>query len=236
MPAAPSATQRATLATCDCTQASHTHGTRDMYGYHRCGCTPCGDANRDYNRRAAKYKPRREMVDAELVRARVAVLQAAGLTVLEIAGLAAINSKVIDYAVHGRKGRKPRTVQASTLRALEAISYRDAATVQRSDGRPVNGDIPRRQVQALHSIGWGTHEIAVRIDATPETVRRLLKGYMTTEVLRRRIETAYQELRTATPPAETCEEKTRVSRARRIARENGWTVDTAEDHRYPAAA
>lgn len=107
------------LPVCAYKQASvpHEHGTRGMYGYHKCRCSPCCDANREYNSQASRYRARREMVDAELVRARIRKLRTAGLTVAEIADLCAANAKVIDYAVNGRKGKLPQTVQASTFRA-----------------------------------------------------------------------------------------------------------------------
>jgi hypothetical protein len=224
------------LAICNCRKANHEHGTRDMYGYHRCKCAPCAEANREYNRQSARYKPRRAMVDAELVRQRVAVLRAAGLTVAQIADFCAVSPKVIDYAVKGRKGRLPKLVQASTLQSLNAIRYTDVAAAERPEGRPVNGDTPRRQVQSLHSIGWGSREIAARIGATPETVRRLLKGYMTTELLRRRIDSLYTELRQTPAPQRTPQEKASASHAIRRARENGWTPETAEDREYAMVA
>jgi hypothetical protein len=203
-----------------------------MYGYHRCRCVPCGDANREYNRQTAKHRKRREMVDADLVRARIAKLRAAGLTIVEIADLCAVNAKVIDFAVNGRKGKKPRTVQASTFRALNAIKYKDIATLEKPAGRKVDGDTARRQIQSLHSFGWGPYEIGARAGATDATLNRILKGYMTTEELSSRISQVHAELHGTDAPTGTPAQRTRATKARNRALANGWTRDTATDHEY----
>lgn len=203
-----------------------------MYGYHHCRCTPCGDANREYNRQAAKYRPRREMVDADLVRARIAKLRAAGLTVAEIAGLCAVHPKVIDYAIKGRNGRKPKTVKASTFRALNAIRHKDVATLERPAGRKVPGDSARLQVQSLHSIGWCGREIASRAGIHDSTISSLLAGNGITEDARVRIDRIYAELHSTCPPLETAAQRARATVARNRALANGWTTDTATDHEY----
>lgn len=232
MPSSPRATAPVDLAVCRCPLASHQHGTRDMYGYHRCRCTPCGDANREYNRQAAKYKPRREMVDADLVRARIAKLRAAGLTITEIADLCAVNAKVIDFAINGRKGKKPRTVQASTFRALNAIRHSDVAAVEKPRGRKVDGDLPRRQIQSLHSFGWGPYEIGSRVGATEATLNRILKGFMTTAELSAKIGQVHEDLHGTDAPVGTPAQRTRDTKARNRALANGWTCDTATDSEY----
>ena len=74
-PSRPSATDETDLAVCNCRKASHDHGTRDMYGYHRCRCLPCRAANRDYFRSTAHLTRSREWADAEPVRQRIQELQ-----------------------------------------------------------------------------------------------------------------------------------------------------------------
>lgn len=214
---------------CDCETGNHEHGTRPMYNYHRCRCAPCKNANNDYHRRAKKYRPRREMVDADLVRARIQQLRTAGVTVAEMADMCAVNINVIHFAIRGRRGRKPRTVQASTLTALNAIRHKDVAAVVRPRGRRVNGDIPRRQIQSLQSLGWSSHEIATRAGVTTDTVNRVLKGHMTTENLRGSIDSLNRDLRLIQPPLGTPEERYRAMRAKRRAAANGWTAYSAED-------
>lgn len=232
MPSSPHSTSPTVLAICNCSKASHEHGTRDMYGYHRCRCIPCGDANRDYNRQANKHRKKREMVDADLARARIAKLRAAGLTITEIAGMCAVNPKVIDFAIHGRNGKRPKTVQASTFRALNAIGHKDLVTVEKPAGRKVDGDLPRRQLQSLHSFGWGPYEIGARVGATDATLNRILKGFMTTEDLRARIEKVHADLHGTEAPLDTPTKRTRATKARNRALANGWTCDTATDREY----
>lgn len=40
---------------CDCTKSRHVHATAVMYQEHRCGCTPCGDAFREYRAKRLGY-------------------------------------------------------------------------------------------------------------------------------------------------------------------------------------
>jgi hypothetical protein len=226
----------AVLPVCECPKASHVHGTRDMYGYHRCRCIPCQEANREYNRRSSALKPKREMADANLARARIEALRAAGITLAEIAALCAVNTTVIQFALYGRNGRKPEKVKATTLHALEAISYRDAATLDKPAGRKVDGDIPRRQIQALHSLGWSGEAISQRAATSPSNISWLLSGHGTTEEVRTAIARVYEELRDTTAPTTNPSERSQASRARNRAAANGWTAETAEDHLYTAYA
>ncbi|MBO1269461.1 hypothetical protein J1902_16055 [Arthrobacter sp. PO-11] len=234
MPFSPYATEPADLAVCRCTQAvqPHEHGTRGMYNYHRCRCTPCREANLEYSRQSTKHRPRREMVDAGLVRSRITELRAAGLTVLQISNLSGIHAKVIEFAMKGRNGKKPKTVKASTFRALNAISYKDAEGAEKRRGRIVNGDIPRRQLQSLHSLGWCGSEIATRIGANASTISHLLAGNGITEDYRARIDRLYAELHGTNAPQETANERRSATVARNRALANGWTSDTATDHEH----
>lgn len=234
MPSSPSALAPTDLAVCDCTMAAapHQHGERGMYNYHRCRCTPCGDANREYNRRSNQHRKRREMVDADLVRARIAKLRESGLTVAEIADLCAVNAKVIEFAIKGRNGKLPKTVQATTFRALNAISFKDIASLQKPGGRKVDGTVPRLQVQSLHSFGWCGSEIASRIGFTASTISSLLAGNGITEEVRAGIDRLYTQFHGTTPPLDTPAQRARATVARNRALANGWTADTATDHEY----
>lgn len=224
------------LPLCECLKASHTHGTRDMYGYHRCRCVPCTEANREYSRRSSALKPKREMADANLARARIEALRNAGMTMAEIAALCGVNAKVIQFALYGHKGRKPERITASTLRALEAISYRDAAALEKPSGRKVDGDIPRRQIQSLQSLGWSGKAIADRAGTAETNLSWLLSGHGTSEDVRAAIANVYQELRGTPAPENTPSERSQASRARNRAAAKGWTAETAEDHLYSAYA
>lgn len=224
------------LPVCACPIARHEHGTRDMYGYHKCRCTPCSEANLDYNRRSSALKPKREMADADLARVRIDALRKAGMTTAEIARLCGVHAKVIDFARLGHNGRKPEKVKASTLRALEAISYRDIMSLPKPAGRKVDGDLPRRQIHSLHSLGWSGRAIAERAGTAHTNISWLLAGHGTTEEVRVAVEYAYNELRLTPPPEDTAAARSQANRARNRATAEGWSIDTASDHEYASAA
>ncbi|WP_139187278.1 hypothetical protein [Pseudarthrobacter chlorophenolicus] len=234
MPSSPCATAPTALAICNCKRARkrHEHGEYGTYKYHRCRCAPCKWANAEYNRLAKQHRSRREMVDADLVRARVAKLREAGITVLEMAELCAMSPKVLNYAVNGRGGRKPKKVQASTFRALNAIGFKDIASLDRPGGRPVNGDVSRSQVQSLYSFGWPSSMIAQRIGVSRHSIKALLAGQNITEAARAAIDSFYAEVRGTEPVLSTPSERAASTAARNRAIANGWTADTATDHEY----
>jgi IS30 family transposase len=176
------------------------------------------------------------MADAAPVRARIGALRTAGLTVAEIAGLCGVHPKVVEFAQLGRNGRLPLKVKASLARALEAISYRDAAAVEVPPMRQVDGDLPRRQVQSLHALGWSGRLIAAAAGTAPSNISSLLTGHGTTEKVRAAVASAYEDLRLAAPPETTPSERSQAARARNRAAASGWTPDTAEDHEYARAA
>lgn len=203
-----------------------------MYTYHRCRCVPCRESNAEYCRQANKHRKRREMVDADLVRARISKLRSAGLTVAEIAGLCGMSEKVLGFAMNGRGGKKPKMVQASTFRALNAISFKDIASMERPGGRRVDGDVPRRQVQSLYSFGWSSAVMAERIGVSGSTIKALLAGQNVVEAVRAGIDALHSELHGTTPPLNTPAERARATTARNRALANGWTADTATDYEY----
>jgi hypothetical protein len=222
------------LPVCDCKRAGtqHEHGTRLMYAYHRCRCAPCTSANTEYDRQAKAHKPRITMADGDRVRARIAELRAAGLLMVEIADLCAVNPKVLDYAVYGRNGRPPATVRQSTLDALLAIRHKDIVSVEIPPGRRVDGASARRQVQSLHAFGWGSSVIAQRTGAAPSSISHLLSGSGLLEELRLKIDALYNELHGVEAPVATVLDRKRSTHAKTKAAAHGWTADTASDFEY----
>jgi hypothetical protein len=233
----PTAIATVTLAVCDCRKTTHEHGTRGMYGYHRCRCTPCGDANREYNRQADRHKPRRAMVDGSLVRARMQVLSKAGMTRAEMAEMCGMRPSSLDYAVYGRNGRPPAKVLASTLAALNAIRYRDILAIKPTPGRKLDGTVPRLQVQALYSQGWAAPAIAPYADGIKASaITNLLRGTGVSARAGAAIDAAYRQLHGTTPPQVTDRQRASSSSARNRALAHGWTADMAEVLEYAAAA
>lgn len=235
-------TKPVVLPACSCTRASetHEHGTRGMYAVHGCHCQPCRAANahysRNYTRPERRGKPTAQMADADLARERIASLRAAGMTMAEIAYCCAVSPSVLDHAVYGRNGRPPAKVRATTVAALNAVTYKDAQVLDLKAGRKVDPDIPRRQVQSLYSLGWRATDIAARGGIKATSITSLLRGNGCIEKVRAGIDTAYAQVRGTVPPETTPSEKAQANRARNEAAANGWTVDTAEDHLYATAA
>jgi hypothetical protein len=219
---------------CDCVRVKkrHEHGEYNTYVYHRCRCVLCKAAKAENSRIERRHRRRVEMVDADLVRARVARLRTAGLTVADIAALAGISTQVLDYSIYGRGGTKPKLVRASTFKALNSIGFKDIAALELPTGRQVDGDIPRRQVQSLYALGWSSALIAERIGFNRHTIKALLAGRNVRESLRVAIDAFYTEVQGTSPVLTTPSERAGSTAARNRALANGWTADTATDHEY----
>lgn len=217
------------LPVCDCPRASHVHGTRDMYGYHRCPCTPCKAANRDYHRATAHLTTRNQWVPAEPARRRVLLLREAGLSIEVIAEMCAIHPSQLRFLIRGPRGRVVQRVYASTLAALNGITYRDVAAVQIPPGTFVDAAGARRQLQALTAAGWSMAAVAQRTGLYRGTLKDILNGTGTREHTRLRIDAAYQELQSAPPPLATRHDRSAAGAARARAAANGWTTRLADD-------
>ncbi|MEH0110516.1 hypothetical protein V6N00_12470 [Tersicoccus sp. MR15.9] len=233
MPASPTATTPAARAVCDCS-ADHQHGTRDMYGYHRCRCVPCASANLEYGRRATAHRRRREMADAVPVRARLHELRIAGFHMRTIAEVTGINAKVLDYVLTGRKGRLPLRVSAIHARAILAVGYRDFNAQTLTAGSKVSGDATAVRVQAMVAAGWTVRYLASEGGVSESTLFRILGGNGTTCDVERAVASLYARLRGKAPEANTIAEAQALIRSQVRAAKHGWTPGMAED--LPAAA
>lgn len=217
------------LPVCACPRATHVHGTRDMYGYHRCRCIPCQGANRDYCRATAHLTTRHDWVPAEPARRRVMLLKEAGLSIKAMADLCGVAPSQLQFLIRGPKGRVVQRVLASTLAALNAITYRDVAAVEIPAGTFVDADTPRRQLQALTAAGWSMAAAARATGLYRGTLIDILNGTGTREAMRLRIDAAYRQLHGSTPPTATRHERSAAGAALARAAANGWTIHQAED-------
>lgn len=213
-----------TLPVCDCPRARHDHGTRDMYGYHRCRCVPCQDANRDYYRTTAHLTRKHKWADAEPARRRVLLLREAGLSIKAMAHLSGVSASQLSFLVRGPQGRTVQRVYATTLAALNAITYRDVAAVEIPAGTYVDAGAARRQLQALTAAGWSMAAVAQRSGVHRTTLIDILNGGGTREGIRSRIQEAHTALRGTPPPASTRYERSAAGSARARAATNGWTI------------
>lgn len=236
MPSSPTAAGATELAVCDCPKASHEHGTRDMYGYHKCRCVPCAAANRDYYRSTSHLTRTKKWANAELARKRILQLRGAGLTMDAMAGLCGVHVSTLQYILNGPGGRTVQRILASTLEALNAISYKDVASRPISKDTRVDGTVPRLQTMALHAVGWCAEDLSSQSGISVQTFNKLLRGFGTTEEMRQRIDALYNRLLKTVPPQSAPLQRIRVRRALRKATENGWTPDMAERLDYDEAA
>jgi AraC-like DNA-binding protein len=200
-----------------------------MYGYHCCRCVPCTEANRDYYRTTAHLTTRNQWVPAEPARRRVLLLREAGLSIKAMADLCGVYPSQLQFLIRGPKGRVVQRVYASTLAALNAITYRDVATVEIPAGTFVDADIPRRQLQALTAAGWSMAAVARATGLYRGTLKDILNGTGTREAMRLRINAAYQELHGTPPPSATRQERSAAGAARARAATNGWTTRMADE-------
>jgi lambda repressor-like predicted transcriptional regulator len=207
-----------------------------MYGYHKCRCTPCAGANRNYYRATSHLTRTRKWASAELARKRILHLRDAGLTMDAMADFCGVHVSTLQYILSGPGGRTVQRILASTLDALNAISYKDLAGRTISKDTKIDGTVPRLQTKALHASGWCSDDLSARSGISVQTFNKLMRGFGTTQDMRQRIDVLYQELRRTVPPQAEPLQQIRVRRALRKAKANGWTADMAEDSGYAEAA
>ncbi|WP_139187277.1 hypothetical protein [Pseudarthrobacter chlorophenolicus] len=236
MPSSPTAAGPTDLAECDCPKARHDHGTRDMYGYHKCRCTPCAAASRDYYRSTAHLTRTKKWASAELARQRIIQLRAAGLTMDAMADLCGVRVSNLHYILSGPGGRTVQRILASTLDSLNAISYKDVAGRPISKDTRVDGAVPRLQTMALHAAGWCSEDLSSRSGISVQTFNKLMRGSGTTHEMRQRINVLYNRLHGTVPPEAEPLQRIRVRRALRKAEANGWTPGMAQSLDYEEAA
>jgi hypothetical protein len=217
---------------CDCVRTKHEHGHYITYKYHRCRCPECTEANTEYCRQTRLHRKRIPMADATAARERVAELRTAGLLVTDIATLCGLSPDGLDFLIYGHKGRKAIKILATTMNALQAISYRDILSLELPGTRRVDGAMARRQVQALHAYGWTASVLASRIGASRSSMSMLLSGHGIREDLRVRIDAIYGELHRTEAPVSTSAERARSTVAKAKASANGWTTDIVHDAEY----
>jgi transposase-like protein len=116
--------------------------------------------------RRAKFGYRCSYVDAEPVRAHIAVLREAGMGLRHIARVAGINRKVIQYIVRGRpergSGPNKRVTEATSAAILAvAVPQRDRDAVAGGDLVDAVGTV--RRLQALVAWGYPREHLGIQL-------------------------------------------------------------------------
>lgn len=139
------------------------HGSYVKYTVERCGCQPCRDAKRNYERRRqhAIHRPDEAWVPyvpVGPVRRHLLDLQAAGVghkTVADLAGLSPSAVGKILYPSRYRGMGTSKRVRAETARRILAVTVDQAAGAQKIDAAPT-----WRLLDELITKGWPKARLA----------------------------------------------------------------------------
>lgn len=156
------------------------HGELSGYKIHRCRCSDCVQANRDYEtehrRRRRAGLPTTNRIDGDQVRAHVMALHNAGLTRARIATAAGVKLGWLHHVMTGRPGDgivPSRRVDAVSGRRVLALPIPDQVL---ATDKPVPGDGARWRAGALVAIGYPPRWQAARIGMANSHYREWLFG------------------------------------------------------------
>jgi hypothetical protein len=202
------------------------HGTLSGYKIHRCRCTPCRAANRDYNDRYNRlnaYGRWAPLVDAAPVRQHVNQLRAKGLGAARIAQLAGVGTATVQHLVWRHHSGRPPTkrLRPHVAQALLAVK---ADTSALADGAFVNAAGTRRRIQALAAFGWSIAEQARRLNRGIRNFNDLLTQQLVTVRTAREVAELYEQMSATPPPAGMVR-----TRTRRMAANREWAPPLAWD-------
>lgn len=196
-----------------------------MYDRHKCTCPPCAARKTADGRAGMPLK--HAWVDPGPVRERIALLRAAGLTLDSIADLSAVHMTQIRALLVTRGKTALKKVRADTAAALDAISFRDVASVPVPARARVAAGSALLQLQALHCHGWTVETIAAHSTLNAGPLYRIMGGAgLITEELRLRIDAVHRDLSGHRAPHTTELERARAARAQAKAAALNWTTDT----------
>lgn len=217
------------------------HGTRTRYvdGPDEndqpgpCRCDDCREANR-VEQAAGRLRRLRQqwgaeppsMVDAEPVRAHVRRLQATGIGWKRIASAAGVPESSMSTLLFGARSRPPsRRVKAATAERILALEPDGLL----ADGAVVDAAGTRRRVQALVAVGYTISAVGRHLGIAPTNMVTLLRQQHVTERRARAVRELYGRLWDQAPPAASRAQRGAVTRARAMARRNGWPPPAAWD-------
>jgi lambda repressor-like predicted transcriptional regulator len=211
----------------DCTHpnAHHEHGTRNAYTLDGCRCYPCGLAASLYKADLAERSARGDTAlrESTEVRAHVAELQAAGLSLRAISAMSGVNYCTVRNLVAGRLPRvRPATAARLTAVAINGV-------LDQVDSGRINSTGTRRRLQALMRAGWPVQQIAAQAEVHRGALDRVLRGGLVTITAARAVALAYDRLWNSAPDVSTPEQAAAVRRAQRRAEAAGWAPAMAWD-------
>jgi transcriptional regulator with XRE-family HTH domain len=195
-----------------------THGTRASY-VKGCKCAECRTANSRYSKLQA-YRSAAGismLVDAEPIKAHVAMLREAGIGRRTIAMRAGVSQTVVDRLV-GINTEKPcYRVRPATARRILSVQPGDVAR-----GSILDTTGTSRRLRALVAIGWTQTELARRIGWSVCNLNSVVMARRPSVTVgtARMVAAMYDELSMTPGPS---------ARARTLAARHGWLPPLAWD-------
>ena len=177
------------------------HGTKAKYVIERCGCEPCRQANRAYERARihAMHRPDEAWVPyvpAGPVRRHLEALQAQGVghkTVAQLAGLSASSVGKILYPSRYRGMGTSKRVREETARRILAVTADQAAGAQKVPATPTWA-----LLDDLIARGWTKSELARRLGQNGPGLQVSRSTVRASTA--RKVEQLHAELKDQTPP------------------------------------
>ncbi|MEU2180264.1 hypothetical protein [Streptomyces thermolilacinus] len=217
------------------------HGTLSRGRVHGCKCEPCRTVSRDYMRaryRLQAYGRWQPYVDAEPVRAHIAMLRSFGIGHPRIRVLANLSGGHMTSLLYGRSGGRPPSRRVRTATADRILAVRPQLEAV-APAALVDGTGTRRRLQALVAVGWPQSELARRLDLHKNTVNDQVNETVPTAYARTvlAVRDLYEQLWDVVPETDGVETRW-AAEARQLAQGRGWVPPAAWDDDYidsPAA-
>lgn len=200
---------------------------RADYGRNGHRCDVCRAANTAYERGRTRDRVygRPRLTDAAPVREHLLALFAAGVGRRRVAEVSGVRANVIQSIVHGRRNRPPnRQVKHETATALLAVPLDWQA-----DKALVPALATHRRLQALVYAGWSQARLAELLGSSLSNFLPTFERDKVTARRARAVAELYELLWDVAPPAHTAHERGAITRARNLARRNGWQPAMAWD-------
>jgi hypothetical protein len=202
------------------------------YKVHRCRCTMCTAANRDYANRRDRllaYNRWQPFTAAQPVRDHINnTLRPSGLGVRRIAELAGVPFGTIQNLLW-RKSCRDRSLRMLPERAAAILALQPDPE-HAAGGTLVDAAGTRRRADALYAIGWTYSEQARRVGRNVSPYTESLRQQRVTARIAREVKALYEQL-AGTPAPDSWITRRTVNRARRLglASPAAWDDDTIDD-------
>lgn len=218
--------------TCNCKQAQHEHGTRNMYVIHKCRGTICRKAATLYekNRQVQRlYGIECDRVDAQPAREHIQYLRDNGISYRQLAKVSGVSHSAITAIIYGRteRGHEPYArILPNTAKKILAIK---PTMDNMASGRPIDAIGTHRRIQALVTLGYSLQNIGERLNISRANMSGLMTRDQVVVGTARKVRTVYEQLWDKPNTATEWQLKGAATRARNLATLHGWCPPMAWD-------